>query len=48
MVGEADGDPDAPDFGLLRHVSPVQWENVTLYGAYDVRPDLVRARPGLR
>ncbi|MEL6610505.1 MAG: Tn3 family transposase [Bacteroidota bacterium] len=47
VVGEADGDPDAPDFGLLRHVSPVQWENVTLYGAYDVRPDLVRARPGL-
>ena len=45
VVGEAADDPDAPDFEMLRHVSPVQWENVTLYGAYDVRPDLVRVRP---
>ncbi|MEM1044225.1 MAG: Tn3 family transposase [Bacteroidota bacterium] len=48
VVGEAADDPAAPDFGLLAHVSPVQWENVTLYGAYDVRPELVRARSGLR
>ena len=44
VVGGADGDPDAPEFDLLTHVSPVQWENVTLYGAYDVRRDLVRPR----
>ncbi len=42
VVAESAGDPDAPDFDLLAHVSPVRWENVTLYGAYDVRPDLVR------
>ena len=24
------------------------WENVTLYEGYDVRPELARARPGLR
>ncbi|OZC01482.1 Tn3 family transposase [Rubricoccus marinus] len=46
VVAEAADDPDAPDFEMLRHVSPVQWENVTLYGAYDVRPELVRARRG--
>jgi TnpA family transposase len=44
VVAESAGDPDAPDFELLSHVSPVQWENVTLYGAYDVRPELVRSR----
>lgn len=42
VVAEADGDPNAPDFGLLAHVSPIQWDNVTLYGAYDLRRDLVR------
>ena len=47
VVAEADGDPDAPDFRLLAHVSPVQWDNVTLYGAYDLRRDLVRIRPAL-
>ena len=45
VVAEADGDPDAPDFDLLAHVSPIQWDNVTLYGAYDVRRDLVESRP---
>ena len=40
-MAEADGDPDAPDFGLLSRVSPIQWDNVTLYGAYDLRRDLV-------
>ena len=53
MVAEAGGpkaadDPDAPAFEMLAHVSPVQWENVTLYEAYDVRPDLVRSRYSLR
>jgi hypothetical protein len=33
-----------PDFGLLAHVSPIQWENVTLYGSYDIRRDLVDVR----
>ena len=45
VVADAGDDPDAPDFGLLAHVSPIQWDNVTLYGAYDIRPELVRGRP---
>lgn len=28
---------------LLSHVSPIGWENVTLYGEYVLRPGLVRA-----
>ncbi len=44
VVAESAGDPDAPDFALLAHVSPIQWDNVTLYGAYDVRRDLVEFR----
>ena len=42
VVAESAGDPDAPDFGLLSRVSPVQWDNVTLYGAYDLRRELVQ------
>ena len=45
VVAESAGDPDAPDFVLLAHVSPIQWDNVTLYGAYNVRRDLVEPRP---
>ena len=45
VVADAGDDSNAPDFGLLAHVSPVQWDNVTLYGAYDIRPELVRVRP---
>jgi TnpA family transposase len=44
VVAESAGNPDAPDFALLAHVSPIQWDNVTLYGAYDVRRDLVESR----
>lgn len=44
VVSESAGDPDAPDFALLAHVSPIQWDNVTLYGAYNVRRDLVESR----
>ena len=33
---------EAPDLGLLRDVSRIQWENVALYGSYDIRRDLVK------
>ena len=38
VVAEDDGDLD---LGLLAHVSPIQWDNVTLYGEYDIRQELV-------
>jgi hypothetical protein len=31
------GDPD-----LLEHVSPIEWENVILYGQYVLNPDDIR------
>ena len=40
------GDGAGLDFDLLQHVSPVQWENVTLYGVYDIRRELVGQSPG--
>jgi len=30
------------DFSLLEHVSPIEWENVVLYGEYIVDPGLIR------
>lgn len=42
VVAEANGDLDAPDFGLPAHVSPIQRDNATLYGAYDLRCELVQ------
>ena len=32
------------DLSLLAHISPIQWDNVALYGEYDIRRDLVAAR----
>jgi TnpA family transposase len=32
------------DLSLLAHISPIQWDNVALYGEYDIRRDLVTAR----
>jgi hypothetical protein len=27
------------DFSLLEHVSPIEWENVNLYGQYVLNPE---------
>ena len=34
----------AVQFDLLEHVSPVGWDNVTNYGEYEIRRDLVDVR----
>ena len=41
-MAESAGDPDAPYFHLLAPVSPIQWDNVTLYGAYNLCLELVQ------
>ena len=38
------GDETDLDFDLLVHVSPVGWDNVTLYGEYDIRRELIELR----
>lgn len=43
LVAEAEEDTGL-DFGLLAHISPIQWDNITLYGAYEIRRELVRLR----
>ena len=30
------------DFSLLEHVSPIEWENVILYGQYVIDPNQIR------
>jgi hypothetical protein len=30
------------DFSLLEHVSPIEWENVILYGQYVLDPERIR------
>ena len=30
------------DFSLLEHVSPIEWENVILYGQYVIDPEQIR------
>jgi len=30
------------DIRLLEHVSPIEWENVILYGQYVLNPDDIR------
>jgi putative ubiquitin-RnfH superfamily antitoxin RatB of RatAB toxin-antitoxin module len=32
------------DLSLLEHVSPIEWDNVVLYGQYILDPKLVRRR----
>ena len=46
VVTEAGDGAERWTSSCSQHVSPVQWENVTLYGVYDIRPELVRARRG--
>ena len=38
------GIPEGEDinFSLLEHVSPIEWENVILYGQYVLNPDDIR------
>jgi hypothetical protein len=36
------GIPEGEDINLLEHVSPIEWENVILYGQYVLNPDDIR------
>ena len=41
--------PDFPfDHDLLRHVSPIEWKNVTLYGEIKIDPAKLRVQGRLR
>ena len=44
-ISQGDPAPDGIDLQLLEHVSPIEWDNVVLYGQYILDRKLVRRRP---
>ena len=44
VILEADPAGAGVDLSLLKHISPVSWENITLYGEYVLNPNLIRLR----
>lgn len=41
-MNECDPEGSGIDVSLLEHVSPIEWDNVVLYGLYVLNPKLVR------
>ena len=44
LVSQCDPDGNGIDLSLLEHVSPIEWDNVVLYGQYILDRKLVRRR----
>ena len=42
VVCECDAEKAGIDLILLEHVSPIEWDNVLLYGQYVIDPSLIR------
>lgn len=42
VVAECLKEADGIDISLLQHVSPIEWDNVVLYGEYVIDPNLIR------
>jgi TnpA family transposase len=42
VVSECNPEEDGIDISLLEHVSPIEWNNVLLYGEYVIDPNLIR------
>ncbi len=42
VASECTPEEDGIDISLLEHVSPVEWQNVLLYGEYVIGPNLIR------
>ena len=43
VLSEAGSDADDLNFELLSHISPIGWDNVLLYGEYQLNRSLVRS-----
>ena len=46
VIRGADPEGHGVDLSLLRHVSPIEWDNVVLYGQYVLDRKLVRPSRG--
>ena len=44
VLSECDPVADGIDLSVLEHVSPIEWDNVVLYGQYILDRKLVRRR----
>jgi hypothetical protein len=44
VLSECDPVADRIDLSVLEHVSPIEWDNVVLYGQYILDPKLARRR----
>ena len=42
VVTEENAEQDGIDLALLEHVSPIEWENVLLYGEYVINKGLIQ------
>ncbi|UCF93567.1 MAG: Tn3 family transposase [Desulfobacterales bacterium] len=42
VLNEGDPEGNGINLSLLEHVSPIEWENVVLYGEYILNRDLIR------
>ena len=43
VITECDPEGDGVDVRLLEHVSPIEWDNVVLYGEYVIDRTLIHA-----
>jgi hypothetical protein len=48
VLSECDPIANGIDLSLLEHVSPIEWDNVVLYGQYILDRKLVRRRRGAK
>ena len=42
VISECNPEAEGIDISLLEHISPIEWDNVLLYGEYVVDPNLIR------
>lgn len=42
VLSECDPQNNGINVSLLEHISPIEWENVVLYGEYVINRDLIR------
>jgi len=42
VVSKCNPEEEGIDISLLQHVSPIEWNNVLLYGEYIIDPNLIR------
>ena len=42
VISQCDPEENGINLSMLEHISPIEWENVVLYGEYVIDPDLIR------